>query len=170
MSNYRPVSCAILLAAVLGGCSKESPLPTSQPASQVQPGQPQVSPVAAAPASIPAAPASTAPASASAIKSGDTNTAGIAPDVTECTRKDGVLSVKVRFRNTTNAGKHLGIIDSRNYEKYYLTAGSKKYFILKDSEGTYLTPQGDGFGSLGADLDAGGQYTWWAKFPAPPPR
>jgi len=89
-------------------------------------------------------------------------------DVTECTRKDGVLSVKVRFRNTASEKKNLTLIDARNYEKYYLTAASKKYFILKDSEGTYLTPEANGFGNLGVGLDPGGQYTWWAKYPAPP--
>ncbi|HTX38726.1 MAG TPA: hypothetical protein VME43_27055 [Bryobacteraceae bacterium] len=120
-------------------------------------------------APAPAAAAAPAPpAAAAVIKTGDTNTTGVAAEVTECSRKDGVLSVKVRFHNTSAAQKRLDLIGSRNYEKYYVTAANKKYFILKDSEGTYLTPQADQFGNLGVDLDAGGQYTWWAKFPAPP--
>jgi hypothetical protein len=108
------------------------------------------------------------PAASSVLKTGDTNIAGVAADVTECARKDGVLSVRVRFRNTSAEKKNLNLIDSRNYEKYYLTAASKKYFILKDSEGTYLTPQASGFGGLSVGLEPGGQYTWWAKYPAPP--
>jgi hypothetical protein len=165
--GHRPISCTILLAMVLGGCSKGGPQPASQAPSQAQQAAPQASVAPTAPPPTAPGPA-VSPALASIIKTEDTNTIGVAADVTECSRKEGVLSVKVRFRNTTDAKKHFAIIDGRNYEKYYLTAGSKKYFILKDSEGTYLTPQGDGFGSLGVDLDGAGQYTWWAKFPAPP--
>ena len=114
-----------------------------------------------------ARPARDAAASA-APKTEDTNIAGVVADVTECARKDGVLSVRVRFRNTSTEKKNLNLIENRNYEKYYVTAASKKYFILKDSEGTYLTPQASGFGGLSVSLEPGGQYTWWAKYPAPP--
>jgi hypothetical protein len=99
---------------------------------------------------------------------GETNIAGIVAEPTECVRKDGVLSIKLRLRNTGSAVQRVEIISSRNYETYYLSAANKKYFILKDSDGTYLTPTADGFGGLAADIGGGGQYTWWAKFPAPP--
>ncbi len=99
---------------------------------------------------------------------GDTNIAGVMAEVTQCDRKDGVLSIKVRFRNSSSTKARVSIISSRNYESYYVGAASKKYFILKDTEGVYLTPRADGFGELSVDLDPGGQYTWWAKFPAPP--
>ena len=138
-------------------CSKESPPPAAQ--------APVQAPAAAAPA--PAAPAA-APAPAGALKTEDTNIAGVVADVTECQRKDGVLSVKVLFRNTGTEKKSLDLIEARGYEKYYVTAANKKYFILKDSEGTYLTPQASGFGNLSVGLEAGGRYTWWAKYPAPP--
>jgi hypothetical protein len=102
------------------------------------------------------------------LVTGETNIPGITAEATDCARKEGVLSVKVRLRNTGAAAQHVNIIWSRNYEGYYLSSASKKYFILKDSEGTYLTPSADGFGGLAVDIQPGGQYTWWAKYPAPP--
>jgi hypothetical protein len=162
MIRHRALSFVVLFIAGLGGCSNQSPAPSAQ--------TPTAAP-SAAPAPVPAAPqvaAPAAPAASAALKSGDTNLAGVTADVTECARKDGVLSVRVRFRNTSSEKKNLRLIDARNYEKYYLTAANKKYFILKDSEGTYLTPEANGFGTLGMDMEPGGQYTWWAKYPAPP--
>ena len=124
----------------------------------------------AAPSAPPATatPAVTAPTGAGSLVTGDTNITGVMAEVTQCDRKDGVLSIKVRFRNSSSAKARVPIIGGRNYESYYVGAQSKKYFILKDSEGTYLTPRADGFGDLFVDLDPAGQYTWWAKFPAPP--
>jgi hypothetical protein len=80
-----------------------------------------------------------------------------------------VLSVKVRFRNTSPAEAHIYVINQRNFDAFYVTAANKKYFMLKDSEGAYLTPATDGTGTLSVSVDKGGQYTWWAKFSAPPP-
>ena len=77
---------------------------------------------------------------------------GIAADFTECKRKDGVLSVKIRYRNISPSEARVGVISGRNYEAYYVTAENKKYFMLKDSEGTYLTPRADGFGTLDVTL------------------
>ena len=128
MTSRRAVPFLILLISVLGGCSKESPAPSTQTPAAAPPTAPP--PVAAPP---PAA----APAASAALKTEDTNIAGVVADVTECARKDGVLSVRVRFRNTSAEKKNLRLLDNREYEKYYLTAASKKYFILKDSEGTY---------------------------------
>lgn len=155
----------IVFVALAMACSKGT---TTAPAPQAAaPAQPQAA--APAPAAPPAAPApAAAPSGAPSLKSGDTNIANVTADVTECSRKDGVLSIKVRLRNSASAVKRVDIIWNRNYESYYVSAASKKYFILKDSDGTYLTPRADGFGGLAVDLDAGGQYTWWAKFPAPP--
>src|SRR2546428_6481168 len=155
MTRYRTHSFLILLSVALGGCSKESPAPVAQTPTQ-------------APAQPSAAPPPAAAAATGALKTEDTNIAGVVADVTECARKDGVLSVKVRFRNTSGEKKQLNLIDNRDYEKFYVTAASKKYFILRDVEGTYLTPQASGFGGLGVGLEPGGQYSWWAKYPAPP--
>ena len=164
MIRHRAVFFVILLAALLVGCSKENPPSASQPPASQAPA-----PVAAAPATPAASAPAAAPAVTGALKTADTNIAGVVADVTECSRKDGVLSIKVRFRNIGSEKKALRLINGRDYEKFYVTAGSKKYFILKDSEGTYLTPEASSFGDLSPDLEPGGQYTWWAKYPAPPP-
>src|SRR5271155_4180438 len=157
-----PLNRSVLLLAVLaftfGACSKQTP-PTTASAPAPAP----------APAATPAAPpAAAAPAGPVVLKSGDTNIAGVVAEVTECSRKDGVLSVKVRLRNTSGQKQSFNLIENRDYEKFYATAANKKYFILKDTEGTYLTAQASGFGNLGVTLAPGGQYTWWAKYPAPP--
>ena len=153
MIRYLVSVGVVLLIAGLSGCSKESPAPS-----------PQTSAAPAAPASAPpaaAAPAATAPATA-ALKTGDTNISGVVAEVTECTRKEGVLSVKVRLRNTGSQKAEFRLIDAvngLNYEKYYVSAGSKKYFILKDTEGAYLTPQASSFGTLSTSIEPGAQYT-----------
>ena len=93
-----------------------------------------------------------------AIASTDTNVAGIVADVTECKRKEGVLTLKIRFRNTGAQEVRLGVIQSRNYDAYYLTAGSKKYFILRDSEKTPLAPQPTGGGDIEEPIPANGSF------------
>jgi hypothetical protein len=158
MNRFRYVFLLVLLTAVLGGCSKDQ--------SQASAPTPAQAPPSAIPATAPAP--ATIPVASGVLKTEETNVSGVVAEVTECVRKDGVLSVKVRFRNTSGARTNLRLIDSRNYEKYYVTAASKKYFILKDTEGAYLTAEANGFGTLGMDLEPGSQYTWWAKYPAPP--
>ena len=156
----------LLLTALAGlllpaGCSKNEPATTSTPASQpaAAPATPAATPAPAAPAAAP---------STAAIQSQDANTAGIVADLTECKRGDGVLTVKVRFRNTSGKQVGLQLLLGGGYEKYYVTAGNKKYFILKDSEGAYLATQPNSFGNLNADIGPGQSWQWWAKFPAPP--
>ena len=161
---HRATFLVILLTAALGGCSKESS--SAAPQAPAQTATPAASTPAPAPSAAPAPVAAAAPSGA--LKTGDTNIAGVVADVTECSRKDGVLSVRVRFRSTVSEKKAFDLIDGRDYQKFYFTAANKKYFILKDSEGTYLTTEASPFGNLAVHLDPGGQYTWWAKFPAPP--
>ncbi|HTS30242.1 MAG TPA: hypothetical protein VMH81_30430 [Bryobacteraceae bacterium] len=159
MTSCRAVPFLIFLISVLGGCSKES-----APSAQTPSAAPSTAPTPVAAAPPPAA----APAASAALKTEDTNIDGVTAEVTECTRKDGVLSVKVRFRNTSGGAKKVDFFAGHDYEKYYVSAASKKYFILKDTEGAYLTPAASSFGGLSVNLQAGGQYTWWAKYPAPP--
>jgi hypothetical protein len=112
--------------------------------------------------------ASPAPAS-DVIQTQDSNAPGVVGELTQCKRSEGVLSVKVRFHNTSGKAVEFDIFRGGNdseREKAYVTAASKKYFILKDSGGEYLTSQGEG-GGLKVKLDPGQSYTWWAKFPAP---
>ncbi|MCW5748601.1 MAG: hypothetical protein KIT36_20595 [Alphaproteobacteria bacterium] len=103
------------------------------------------------------------------IQSQDTNFAGIVAELTQCKRADGVLTIRVRLRNASNKDAHVDLIRARNYDAYYVTAANKKYFILRDSEKAPLTPAADGFGNLSPLVRKGGIYTWWAKYPAPPP-
>lgn len=170
MTRDALVCVVILLFAGLGGCFQQSPpasskAPESQPASSAAPPTATPTPASTPPSAPPAAPATPA---GTAVKTEDTNVSGVVADITECSRKDGVLSIKVRLRNTGSERKNLNLIENRDYEKYYVSAANKKYFILKDSEGTYLTPQASGTGSLFVNLEPNAQYTWWAKYPAPP--
>lgn len=98
----------------------------------------------------------------------ETNIQGVVADVTECRSKDGVLSVKIRLRNTSDGPVEFNLIENRNYDDFYVTAGSKKFFILRDTERDPLAVGADGFGYVKVALPKGGTFTWWAKYPAPP--
>ena len=102
------------------------------------------------------------------IQGQETNITGIVAEITECKRQDGMLTVRLRLRNTVDKSIRVGVISSRNYDSYYVTAGSKKYFILRDTESVPLAPATDGFGNLSPEIGRGGSYLWWARFPAPP--
>ena len=110
----------------------------------------------------------TLPAIAQTAKSQDTNISGVVAEITECSRADGVLTIRLRLRNTTDNKARVSLISGRNYDAYYVTAANKKYFVLRDSEKTPLTLTADGFGNVTADIEKGASYVWWAKFPAPP--
>ena len=102
------------------------------------------------------------------VQSQDTNTAGIVADMLECKREDGVMTVKLRLRNTTEQNMDIKLIGSRNYDAYYATAGNKKYFVLRDTEKNPLAAQADEGGTLRVSIAKGETYIWWAKYPAPP--
>jgi len=105
--------------------------------------------------------------SVSYIQSQDTNISGVVAELTECKRKEGVLTVKIRFRNISSS-KVWFSIDTHHgsYDGFYVTAENKKYFILRDSDGAPLAPKylGD------VHLEKDQTHSWWAKFPAPPPK
>jgi hypothetical protein len=107
-------------------------------------------------------------AAGAVIQSQDANASGVVAELIECKRKDGVLSLRVRLRNTSGAPVRVPLISARNFDEYYVTAGSKKYFILRDDEKTPLAPAASGFGGLTVEIPKGGSWTWWAKYPAPP--
>jgi hypothetical protein len=107
---------------------------------------------------------------AAAIQSQDTNAAGMVSELTECRRHEGVLTIKLRFHNTANKQVSLRLTNQNSdgdSEKFYVTAGSKKFFMLKDTEGTYLTSNSNTNGAV-VNLEAGQTFLWWAKYPAPP--
>lgn len=118
---------------------------------------------------VPVLPKSASGDAAKVIQTQDTNVSGVVAELTECKRKEGVLTLKVRFRNTSAdpARWHLyhGGQDRKNViDKFYVTAGNKKYFVLKDTEKEPLASD-----ECTTDLKKDGTYSWWGKFPAPPP-
>ena len=103
-------------------------------------------------------------ATATVLQVQEVNEPGMLAELTEATRKDGVLTVKIRFRNTGTDPLHHSFETGHGaYERFYVTAGTQKYFVLKDTEGEPLAPK-----YLDVNLDPGATSTWWAKFPAPP--
>jgi hypothetical protein len=116
-------------------------------------------------------PSLSAAASSGVLQSQDTSTAGVTGELIQCRRSGGVLSVKIRFHNTTGAGiGFYALGPNTSYDKYYLAAANKKYFILKDTDGTYLAPGFNwdcGMSGVCEKLGPGQSITWWAKFPAP---
>jgi hypothetical protein len=107
-------------------------------------------------------------AQAPVIQSQDTNTAGFVAEITEARRSEGVLSLKIRLKNTGAKAERIPIYKDRNSDAFYVQAESKKYFMLTDTEKVPLTAAWDGFGSLSPQVAPGAGYTWWAKYPAPP--
>lgn len=102
--------------------------------------------------------------SAGYIQSQETNMTGIVAELIECKRKEGVLTVKVRFRNTSNNKAYIAIDTHHgSYEGFYISAEDKKYFVLRDSDGAPLAPK-----YIGENLEKSQVFLWWAKFPAPP--
>lgn len=102
---------------------------------------------------------------AAPIQIQETEISGVTAELTECKRAEGVLTVKVRFKNTSDE-KVWFSIDTHHgdYDGFYVTAESKKYFVLKDSDGAPLAPKYLG----NKDLNKNEIILWWAKFPAPP--
>ena len=103
------------------------------------------------------------------IQTQDSNYAGIVAELTECRRADGVLNIRVRLRNTSDKETQMTLVSNGNYDTSYVTAANKKYLILRDSAKTPLAPAVDPSNSVYAFVKKGGVYTWWAKYPAPPP-
>jgi hypothetical protein len=100
------------------------------------------------------------------IQSQDTNFGGIVGEITQVKRKDGVLTIKLRLRNTSSEAANLKLINSSDYDSYYVTAADKKYFVLRDTEEVPLAPKSSG--DFWVEIAKDGAYTWWAKYPAPP--
>jgi hypothetical protein len=119
------------------------------------------------PISVVTAVAQTAPAALSEAQAVN-GQPGVVAEIVQCKRESGVLSIRMRLRNTGETKANVHLISSRNYDQYYVTAGNKKYFILRDSEKNPLTTQAGGLGDLSAEMPKDGSYVWYAKYPAPP--
>ena len=137
----------------------------AQPTSAVDQPTPAAEPPTEATAALPAV------EQAGVIQTQETNSGGMVAELTECRRHEGVLTIKLRFRNTSNKRASLQLTAWNahgDFEKFYVTAGSKKYFILKDTEGVYLSSLSASNG-VTLQLDPGQTSLWWAKYPAPSP-
>ena len=145
-----------------------TPAPAAVPAATSTPSTAAMAAnTAAAPIDAAAQSSNVAPVATNAvIQSEDTNVAGFAADLIEAKRSDGVLSVKVRLKNTGDKEQTIKITYDHKLDEFYVQAESKKYFVLRDSEKVALAAGADG--ALYTGVEPGATYTWWAKYPAPP--
>jgi hypothetical protein len=102
------------------------------------------------------------------IQSQDTNKTGVVADLIECKRTNGVLSVRIRLRNTSNGDVEVPLVRNAVYDTWYVTGAGKKYFVLTDSDKTALASGGGAASSFSSNIEKGGAFMWWAKYPAPP--
>jgi hypothetical protein len=111
-------------------------------------------------------------ASAPLSEAQDVNgTTGVLAEIVQCKRDSGVLSIRMRLHNTGAADASFSLINKANYDQYYVTAGSKKYLVLRDSEKVPLANpiNTDAYtGGVNVTIPKGGTFTWFAKYPAPP--
>ncbi|MCM2328418.1 MAG: hypothetical protein NDI88_11055 [Lysobacter sp.] len=102
------------------------------------------------------------------LASAELDVPGVVADVIESTRKEGVLTVRVRFRNTGDKPVKFLLAGSGRYDDNYLSAGNVKYTVIRDAKKHPVATPTDGGGWLEPKIAKGGSWNWWAKFPAPP--
>ena len=93
---------------------------------------------------------------------------GVVADVIESVRQDGVLTVRVRFRNTGEKPAKLPLVDAQGYVTTYVVSGNTKYALIKDDRGNQVATPRDGGGWLEPTIKPKATWTWWGQFPAPP--
>lgn len=98
----------------------------------------------------------------------DLDVEGIVAEVIESDRKEGVLTVRVRFRNGGVKAVKLPLVDAQGYVHTYVVSGNTKYALLKDDTGKQVATPRDGGGWLEPTIKPKATWTWWGKFPAPP--
>ena len=114
-----------------------------------------------------AAPVVAPPATAS-LQSQETNWPGVTAEVTEFRRKGNTLTAKVRLTNKSTTRveadiywKEVSLVDA---------AGGKKYEVLKDEKGAYISSTHAGWPERWFEwLEPATSQVIWMKFPAPPP-
>jgi hypothetical protein len=95
--------------------------------------------------------------------------AGLVAEIVQCKRENDTLSIRLRLRNTGAQDVKDWRLVNGNIDQFYVVAGSKKYFVLRDSEKTPLATAFNGaYGTLDISIPKSGAYTWYAKYPAPP--
>lgn len=95
---------------------------------------------------------------------------GVVAEVIESVRKGDMLSVRVRFRNTSTEPQKLSL--ARGGMSYhtanYIVAGDTRYDIRRDTAGNVLATPRDGGGWLEPTIRPKGTFSWWANYLAPP--
>jgi len=98
----------------------------------------------------------------------ETNFEGVSAEVTEVTRKEGVLTVKMRFRNAGAKASHIYIVGERgDVDKFYVVSGNNKLLPLRDSQKVPIMTPGNGVGTVMTEIKPGGSFLFWGKYPAP---
>ena len=97
----------------------------------------------------------------------ETTVEGVTAEIVEAVRKEGVLTMKVRYRNESATPATLKLYRSWDDKDYYLTAGSTKLMVLKDSKGTPVAVPHSVHGTTDISIKPKGSFLFWAKFPAP---
>ena len=98
----------------------------------------------------------------------ETSVDGVTVEVTEAVRREGVLTVKLRFRNTKQKPASFYVVPDGNWNAYYLVSGKSKLMVLKDSKDIPMMPPLGTGNFHSRNLEPGASYLFWAKFPAPP--
>lgn len=123
-------------------------------------------------ASVLAVAAAERPAHAQAAKPlqvQETNVEGVTVELVDAVRKEGVLTIKMRYRNGGSQPVKVELLsDNRDADKYYVIAGSTKFLILRDAQKIPVMTTLSHSGGLTADMKPAGSFLVWAKYPAPP--
>ena len=99
----------------------------------------------------------------------ESNVEGVNAELESAVVHEGVLTLKMRFRNTGQKAVEVRLIRHPNdIDKYYVVAGKTKLLPLRDSEHVPLMSAFDAAGLLTPKVQPGASYLFWAKFPAPP--
>ena len=101
--------------------------------------------------------------SGSVIQSQEMNYPGVVAEIIECKQKKGVLTLKVRIKNTSSEKVRVLWRDAKKNVYLLDETNQKKYFILKDANGEYIY-SGDPW-----DIQPNSSKISWFKFPAPTP-
>jgi hypothetical protein len=107
-------------------------------------------------------------AQANKAQAHETSIDGVTAEIVEAQRKEGVLTMKVRYRNTGEAPVKIRVYRDWNDTDYYVTSGSTKLMVLKDSKNVPVASPHGQHGETFAEIRPRGSFLFWAKYPAPP--
>jgi len=103
------------------------------------------------------------------LQTQETSVQGVNAELESAVVHEGVLTVKLRFRNTGAKKVEVDVIDHpSDIDKYYVVAGKTKLLPLRDSEKVPLMNALDPAGLIRRDVQPNSSYLLWIKFPAPP--